>query len=132
MSLHDIRVTAVAFDVHLAEIFVPLAIGIPILTAPRSLLLEDLPYYITHLRVSHVGIVPSLIEATMGAVQEDEASGHSTNLRYIASGGEKMSDAVGLLIPPCQCKFSYPNCRSSTNGLRIRGSSWPISTGKLY
>ncbi|OJT03537.1 Nonribosomal peptide synthetase 2 [Trametes pubescens] len=89
-----LSIASVAFDVHLAEIFVPLAIGIPILTAPRSLLLEDLPYYITHLRVSHVGIVPSLIEATMGAVQEDEASGHSTNLRYIASGGEKMSDAI--------------------------------------
>ena len=66
----------------------------PILAAPRSLLLEDLPYYITHLRISHVGIVPSLIEATMGAVQEEEDSGHSSTLRYIASGGEKISDAV--------------------------------------
>ena len=73
---------------------VALAVGIPILSAPRSLLLEDLPYYITHLRVSHVGIVPSLIEATMGAVQEGEDAGHATALRYIASGGEKMSDAV--------------------------------------
>lgn len=123
MNLHDLRVIAVAFDVHLAEIFVPLAIGIPILTAPRSLLLEDLPYYITHLRVSHVGIVPSLIEATMGAVQEDEASGHSTNLRYIASGGEKMSDAVSTQLDPLICKVLYQNYRFSTSGLRIRRSS---------
>ena len=77
----------------------PLALGIPILAAPRSLLLEDLPYYIKNLRVSHVGIVPSLIEATMGAVQEDEESGHATTLRYIASGGEKMSDAVCTTFP---------------------------------
>lgn len=86
---------AVAFDVHLAEILVPLANGIPIVSAPRSLLLEDLPHYIRTLRVSHVGIVPSLIEATMGAVQEDEDSGHAMTLRYLACGGEKMSDAVG-------------------------------------
>ncbi|KAI0362122.1 hypothetical protein OH77DRAFT_1416339 [Trametes cingulata] len=89
-----LSIASVAFDVHLAEILVPLALGIPILSAPRSLLLEDLPYYITNLGVSHVGIVPSLIEATMGAVQEDEDSGHATSLRYIASGGEKMSDAI--------------------------------------
>ncbi|CDO69498.1 hypothetical protein BN946_scf184785.g3 [Trametes cinnabarina] len=89
-----LSIASVAFDVHIAEVLVPLALGIPILSAPRSLLLEDLPYYIKHLRVSHVGIVPSLIEATMGAVQEDEESGHATSLRYIASGGEKMSDVI--------------------------------------
>ncbi|EJF65871.1 peptide synthetase [Dichomitus squalens LYAD-421 SS1] len=89
-----LSIASVAFDVHIAEIMVALAVGIPILSAPRSLLLEDLPYYVTHLRVSHMGIVPSLIEATMGAVQETEDSGISTSLRYIASGGEKMSDAI--------------------------------------
>ncbi|KAI0647071.1 hypothetical protein C8Q79DRAFT_1000106 [Trametes meyenii] len=89
-----LSIASVAFDVHLAEILVALALGIPILSAPRALLLEDLPYYVKHLRISHVGIVPSLIEATMGAVQEDEDSGHATSLRYIASGGEKMSDAI--------------------------------------
>ena len=78
---------------------VALAVGIPILSAPRSLLLEDLPYYITHLRVSHVGIVPSLIEATMGAVQEGEDAGRATALRYIARGDEKMSDAVRRSMP---------------------------------
>ncbi|KAI0748141.1 peptide synthetase [Daedaleopsis nitida] len=89
-----LSIASVAFDVHIAEIMVALAVGIPILAAPRSLLLEDLPYYIKHLRVSHVGIVPSLIEATMGAVQADADSGAATTLRYIASGGEKMSDAI--------------------------------------
>ena len=98
------RLVAVAFDVHIAEIMVALAVGIPILAAPRSLLLEDLPYYIKHLRISHVGIVPSLIEATMSAVQEEEDEGNSNVLRYIASGGEKMSDAVRLhrsRVPIC-------------------------------
>ncbi|RPD66154.1 peptide synthetase [Lentinus tigrinus ALCF2SS1-7] len=89
-----LSVASVAFDVHIAEIMIPLAVGIPILAAPRSLLLEDLPYYIKNLRISHVGIVPSLIEATMSAVQEEEDEGQGIVLRYLASGGEKMSDAI--------------------------------------
>lgn len=74
-----------------------LATALPILSAPRATLLEDLPYYIRELRVSHLGIVPSLIEATMGAAQEDEDAGRGTTLRYIASGGEKMTDSVSFL-----------------------------------
>ncbi|KAI0798002.1 hypothetical protein C8Q75DRAFT_862185 [Abortiporus biennis] len=89
-----LSIASVAFDVHLAEVFVPLSNGFPILSAPRSILLEDLPYFITEFRVSHVGIVPSLIEATMGTVQEAEKDGQGSTLRYLASGGEKMSDAI--------------------------------------
>lgn len=65
-------------------------------SAPRGLLLENLPYYISLLGVTHVGIVPSLIDATMGAVQEDESM-TGMRLRYIASGGEKISDSVRVL-----------------------------------
>lgn len=73
-----------------------------LLTAPRSQLLEDLPRWIRNLGVTHVGIVPSLIEATMCAVEESPEGSLSGNdqgaskmkLRYIASGGEKMSDSV--------------------------------------
>lgn len=69
-----------------------MALGMTLLSAQRSQLLENLPFYIKTLGVTHVGIVPSLIEATMGAVQEEDAK--AICLRYIASGGEKMSDAV--------------------------------------
>jgi hypothetical protein len=65
-------------------------------SAPRGILLEDLPYYISLLGVTHVGIVPSLIDATMGTVQEDEAMA-GMKLRFIASGGEKISDSVRVL-----------------------------------
>ncbi|KAG5652249.1 NRPS protein [Sphagnurus paluster] len=82
----------VAFDVHLAESFVPIALGMPLISAPRSQLLENLPSHAQRLRITHMGIVPSLIEATMGVMQED--GGDSMALRYIASGGEKMSDAI--------------------------------------
>ncbi|KAF5380902.1 hypothetical protein D9615_004009 [Tricholomella constricta] len=88
-----LAVASVAFDVHLAETFMPIALGMPLLSAPRSQLLENLPFYVKRLGITHLGIVPSLIEATMGAVQ-DEDGGSNTALRFIASGGEKMSDAI--------------------------------------
>lgn len=81
---------AIAFDVHLAETIVPMALGMPLLSAPRSQLLENLPEHVKTLGVTHLGIVPSLIEATLNASKDELA------LRYIASGGEKMSDSVRL------------------------------------
>lgn len=66
------------------------------ISAPRGILLENLPYYISLLGITHVGIVPSLIDATMGTIQEDEAMGGS-KLRLIGSGGEKISDTVRVL-----------------------------------
>ena len=120
-----------AFDVHLAEIFVALAVGITILSAPRSLLLEDLPYYIKNLRISHVGIVPSLIEATMGVVQEDEDSGATTTLRYIACGGEKMSDAVrNAFFSPFHFQTLLLT-RFWTSGRRTPWFGSPTSMGRL-
>ncbi|KAG1878019.1 hypothetical protein DFJ58DRAFT_835671 [Suillus subalutaceus] len=89
-----LSVASVAFDVHLAEIFVSLSLGMTIVSAPRGILLENLPYYISLLGVTHVGIVPSLIDATMGTVQEDEAMASGMKLRFIASGGEKISDSI--------------------------------------
>lgn len=91
---------AIAFDVHLAETFVPFALGMVLISAQRSQLFENLPKWIRKLGVTHVGIVPSLIEATMGAVEEFSGENADTSgeaemkLRYIASGGEKISDTV--------------------------------------
>lgn len=73
----------------------PMALGMPLLSARRSQLLENLPEYVNLLGVTHLGIVPSLIEATLNASQNG-ADSSSIALRYIASGGEKMSDAVSL------------------------------------
>ncbi|KAL5533182.1 hypothetical protein ACEPAF_4958 [Sanghuangporus sanghuang] len=97
-------VASVAFDVHLAEIFVALSLGMTLICAPRSQLFEDLPCWLHRLHITHVGIVPSLIEATMHAVAEsielavdDDGTGvknKTMDLAYIASGGEKMSDSI--------------------------------------
>ncbi|KDR81669.1 hypothetical protein GALMADRAFT_59971 [Galerina marginata CBS 339.88] len=95
-DIHDGRylaVASIAFDVHLAETFVPIALGMPLLSARRSQLLEHLPSYVNKLGVTHLGIVPSLIEATLNAAQGD-IEGNEMALKYIASGGEKMSDSI--------------------------------------
>ncbi|KAF8654172.1 hypothetical protein AX16_003701 [Volvariella volvacea WC 439] len=83
---------SIAFDVHLAETFVSIVLGMPLFSAQRSQLLENLPHYIKTLAITHVGIVPSLIEATMGAAQSNDTT--NMDLRYIASGGEKISDSI--------------------------------------
>lgn len=90
------NIPAIAFDVHLAETIVPIALGMPLLSARRSQLLENLPVYVKRLGVTHLGIVPSLIEATLNAAQGGDP-GSDIGLRYIASGGEKMSDSVNIL-----------------------------------
>lgn len=84
---------AIAFDVHLAETIIPVALGMPLLSAKRSQLFENLPAYVNLLGITHLGIVPSLIEATLNAA----TNGSDIALRYIASGGEKISDAVQLV-----------------------------------
>lgn len=99
VRMSDIRdgrylsIASVAFDVHFVEVFVPPSLGMVIISAPRGILLENLAYYISFLGVTHIGIVPSLIDATMSTVQEDEAMG-KMNLRFIGSGGEKISDSI--------------------------------------
>lgn len=72
-----------------------------LITAPRTQLFEDLPYWLRQLRITHVGIVPSLIEATMVAVDNsaDGDDNKAMDLAYIASGGDKMSDIVSVINP---------------------------------
>ena len=85
------------FDVHLAEIFVPLSVAMTLVSAPHLQLLKDLPHWLRYICVTHVRIVPRLIKATRCALEGDrvlDSEEHPTNLRYIASGGEKMTDSV--------------------------------------
>lgn len=94
----------------------------PLLSAPRSQLLEDLPFYVRRLGITHLGLVPSLIEATLNAAREDE---ESMAIRYIASGGEKISDSVGINISLATQSFIFR--RFSTNGPKALKLFWQIS-----
>ncbi|KAL4259866.1 Non-ribosomal peptide synthetase [Pleurotus pulmonarius] len=84
---------SIAFDVHLAEVFVSLSLGTPLYNVPRSILLENLSYYVVQFGITHLGIVPSLMEATLSVAQED-GDLENMKLRYICSGGEKITDAI--------------------------------------
>ncbi|KAH0827172.1 hypothetical protein J3R83DRAFT_4863 [Lanmaoa asiatica] len=92
-----LAIASIAFDVHIAEILVPLALGMTLVSAKRGELLENLPLYINLLGITHVGLVPSLIDATMRAIENDQ-KGEEMKLRYIASGGEKISDSVSRIF----------------------------------
>lgn len=113
-SIHDVPrfvtsavlcLPAIAFDVHVAEVLVPLALGMTLVSAKRGELLENLPLYISLLGITHIGLVPSLIDATMCAVEDDQ-NGEEIKLRYIASGGEKISDSVSGILPS-DCNGTY-------------------------
>jgi len=52
-------------------------------------MLADLQENIIRLGITHLGMVPSMIEATLSAPED-------LPLKYMVSGGEKMSDAVSL------------------------------------
>ncbi|KAG6336405.1 hypothetical protein ID866_2678 [Astraeus odoratus] len=99
VRMEDVRqgrylaIASIAFDVHLAEVFMSLSLGMSIICARRSELLENLPHYICRLEITHVGLVPSLIDATMCAAESDEMS-DKLQLKFIASGGEKISDTI--------------------------------------
>ena len=103
----------------------------PLISARRSQLLENLPIYVNKLGITHLGIVPSLIEATLNAAQSED--GDDIALRYIASGGEKMSDSVRhLLFTLIMFIMKYLTfCRFSTDGQIILKFGLLTSMGQV-
>lgn len=77
-----------AFDVHLAEMFLAWRMGLAIVTAPRTLLLDNLELALRKFNITHASFVPSLIEQASLNPQ------NLPNLRYLGVGGEKMSKRV--------------------------------------
>ena len=77
-----------AFDVHLAEMFLPWRRGMAAVTAPRTMLLDNLELALQRLKITHASFVPSLIEQA-GLDPEN-----LPDLHYLGVGGEKMSRRV--------------------------------------
>lgn len=69
------------------------ALGIRLVSTPaaRFELLADLYNNVRKLGVTHLGMVPSMIEGTFNGGAEQ---GRKIGLKYLASGGEKISDSV--------------------------------------
>lgn len=74
-----------AFDVHLGEALLAWRFGISAITAPRSMLLDDLALALSSLHITHASFVPSLLDQT-GLTPED-----APDLVFLGVGGEKMS-----------------------------------------
>ncbi|CAE6524666.1 unnamed protein product [Rhizoctonia solani] len=82
-----LALASVAFDVHVAEICQTWRLGIRLVSAPRYEILADLQGNLINLGITHAGMVPSMIEATLSGPED-------LPLKYLVSGGEKMSDSL--------------------------------------
>ncbi|KAL9594385.1 MAG: hypothetical protein Q9219_007063, partial [cf. Caloplaca sp. 3 TL-2023] len=74
-----------AFDVHLLEMFFAWRHGMATVTAPRSMLLDNLELALQELKVTHASFVPSLVD---NAGLDPKNLPH---LRYMSLGGEMIS-----------------------------------------
>lgn len=74
-----------AFDVHIGEMFLAWRFGMCAVTGERLSMLDDIPRTLKELKVTHVGMVPSLLDQT-GLLPEDVP-----DLAYLGVGGEKMT-----------------------------------------
>ncbi|PWN36755.1 acetyl-CoA synthetase-like protein, partial [Meira miltonrushii] len=84
-----LAMAAVAFDVHVSEMVQGWAIGTRLVSiSSRMSLLADLQGTIERFGITHIGMVPSMIEATL------TKSPSELPLKYITSGGEKINDKV--------------------------------------
>jgi ferricrocin synthase len=79
--------------VHISEIVFSWALGIRLVSTPsaRFELLADMFNNVHRLGVTHLGMVPSMIEGTFSGGAEQ---GSQIGIKYLASGGEKISDSV--------------------------------------
>ena len=83
---------------HISEICQVWCLGIRLVTAPRSEVLSDLQDNIIRLGITNLAMVPGMIEATLTAPED-------LPLKYLASGGEKISDVVSLENVSCAVGF---------------------------
>ncbi|CAE6419816.1 unnamed protein product [Rhizoctonia solani] len=82
-----LALASIAFDVHIAEICQTWCLGTRLVSAPRYEILADLQGNLINLGITHAGMVPSMIEATLSGPDD-------LPLKYLVSGGEKISDSL--------------------------------------
>ncbi|KAL1693266.1 hypothetical protein GGG16DRAFT_123376 [Schizophyllum commune] len=80
-----LSLASTAFDVHISEIVQSWGLGTRLVSAPRFELLTQLRKHVIDIGITHVGMVPSMIEALL-----ETADG--LPLKYLVSGGEKITD----------------------------------------
>lgn len=84
-----LAMAAVAFDVHVSEIVQSWALGTSLVSVRSRLeLISNLQQYIEDFGITHIGMVPSMIESCLFKGPEE------LPLKYMVSGGDKLSDEV--------------------------------------
>lgn len=84
-----LAMAAVAFDVHVSEIVQSWALGTRLVSVRSRLeLISNLQQYIEDFGITHIGMVPSMIESCLFKNPEE------LPLKYMVSGGDKLSDEV--------------------------------------
>ncbi|KAL4988027.1 hypothetical protein BDW68DRAFT_177220 [Aspergillus falconensis] len=77
-----------AFDPHLLEMFFPWRHGMATVTAPRSMILDDIGTTLSKWDITHASFVPSLVDQSGITPQQ------CPNLRFMTVGGEKITQKV--------------------------------------
>jgi acyl-coenzyme A synthetase/AMP-(fatty) acid ligase len=77
-----------AFDVHVSEIVQCWALCLTLVSAPRFEVLSDFRGVVERVGITHLGMVPSMLEAMLPEGPE------GLPLKYVVSGGEKISDGL--------------------------------------
>ncbi|CAO1636590.1 unnamed protein product [Jaminaea pallidilutea] len=83
-----LNIASRAFDPHISQMFTPWRMGWAAVTGERNVLLEDLAHTVNTLRITHMGILPSLLEHS-GLTPETAPS-----LVGLSVGGEKISQFI--------------------------------------
>ncbi|KAF9033284.1 acetyl-CoA synthetase-like protein, partial [Hymenopellis radicata] len=82
-----LALASTAFDVHISEIVQSWCLGSRLVSAPRFELLTQLRKHVVEIGVTHMGMVPSMIEALL---QKPDG----LPIKYLVSGGEKITDSL--------------------------------------
>ncbi|KAI9373828.1 putative nonribosomal peptide synthase [Aspergillus egyptiacus] len=77
-----------AFDVHVGEMVLAWRHGLRLVTAPRTVILDNLRQVLRLFRITHAGFVPSLLEQAALCAED------LPDLRFLAVGGEKISETI--------------------------------------
>ena len=118
-----LAMASLAFDVHISEITQSWNEQLALVTVPRAQLLGDLREYIVKLHITHLGMVPSMIEALLETPE-------GLPLKYLISGGEKITQSVSMAIATdCMYYLSHTQS-SSTSGPTDPTSFSQISTAR--
>ncbi|GAW01410.1 peptide synthetase [Lentinula edodes] len=103
-----LALASIAFDVHISEICQSWCLGIRLVSGPRYEFLANLQENIINIGITHLGMVPSMIEATLSSPDD-------LPLKYLVSGGEKISDGVRCLFD-VYSKLTFIDVASSQMG----------------